>query len=470
LLAKNGGTINFNNPASITATGGAAINLENTAGTTGGVVGSGFTFLALSSVNSAGNGIRLNNLNGNLTVTGTTGISGATGASILITDTVTPPANDSILFNAVQVTNTVDPGDPTGTGSGRVYINGGTIVGSQDSIRLLASGDGVVNATAFTNRLDAPSNALNAIVQDAASSILLNASGNNSSTAGVPPGKFALDNSGRPQRTLFPRVHGARTSLPSQLRTLKMYKQLSPISKDKHARKKVKRIDSFDFASRFQLASIMAHEFTRAAAIYPIVFIKNKESNEPLPVVLMGLEENENLYVDAAGRWHASYIPAVIRRYPFALAATGQQDQFTVCIDEGSPLVTDEDGNALFDDKGEPTGVIENVKKYLGELQQMDTLTREFCRYILEQDLFTPLNMQVRQADTTRNIAGSMVINEQRLAQVSNEVFLEMRRRGYLPAIYAHLVSLGQVERLMMLKDERTTGIKGAAPKSLDTE
>lgn len=177
MLAKNGGTINFNNPASITATGGAAINLENTAGTTG--------------------------------------ISGVTEASILITDTVTPPANDSILFNAVQVTNTVDPGDPTGTGSGRVYINGGTIVGSQDSIRLLASGDRVVNATAFTNRLDAPSNALNAIVQDAASSILLNASGNNSSTAGVPPGKFALDNSGRPQRTLFPRVHGAPTSLPS---------------------------------------------------------------------------------------------------------------------------------------------------------------------------------------------------------------------------------------------------------------
>lgn len=243
-----------------------------------------------------------------------------------------------------------------------------------------------------------------------------------------------------------------------------MYQQLVPVSKDKHARKKVKRIDSFAFASRFQLASVMAHEFSRAAAIYPIVFVEDKEQGEYMPVVLMGIEEGENLYVDDSGRWHASYIPAVIRRYPFALAATGQANQFTVCIDEGSPLVTDADGNALFDDKGQPTEVVENAKKYLAELQQMDVLTRAFCRFVREHDLFTPLKMQVRQGAAVRNIAGSFVINEERLGKVSDEVFLEMRRRGYLPVVYSHIVSLGQIERLMMLKDERTTGVKGATP------
>jgi hypothetical protein len=286
MVAKNGGTVNFNSPASITANGGAAIDLENTAGTTGGVAGSGFTFLDLASANSTANGIRLNDLNSDLTVTGVTSISGAAGPSILITDTVLPPATDSILFNtvnitsrnnigvqvdgiygqvqfqslnidnangvagnAVQVTNTVNPADPTGTGSGRVYINGGTIAdarangievrnalvevnattisgystqgvyawagtgqtttvdvnnsvitsvvaGAQDSVRLLAFGGGVVNATVFTNTLDAPSNALNAIVQDAGSSILVNASGNISSTGGTPPGQFTLNNTG----------------------------------------------------------------------------------------------------------------------------------------------------------------------------------------------------------------------------------------------------------------------------------
>ena len=166
LVAKNGGTINFNSPATITANSGAAIDLENTAGTTGGVAGSGFTFLDLTSIDSVANGVRLNNLRSNLTVTGVTKISGAAGPSILITDTVPLPTivTDSILFNAVNitnrenigvrvdgifgqvqfvnlnidnannvagdavfVTNTTNLADPTGTGSGRVYIAGGTI-------------------------------------------------------------------------------------------------------------------------------------------------------------------------------------------------------------------------------------------------------------------------------------------------------------------------------------------------------
>ena len=287
LVAKNGGTINFNSPATITANGGAAIDLENTAGTTGGVAGSGFTFLDLTSIDSVANGVRLNNLNSNLTVTGVTNISGAAGPSILITDTVPLPTivTDSILFNAVNITNreniglrvdgifgqvqfanlnidnannvagdavfitnTTNPADPTGTGSGRVYIAGGTIsnangnaievqnalakitgttltgfigqgilasagagqittveVGNStitsaagiDGFRLQASGGGIVNGTIYSTVIDVPQNSLNAIVLDAGSAILLNASNNLGSAGGAPTaGTFVLNNSG----------------------------------------------------------------------------------------------------------------------------------------------------------------------------------------------------------------------------------------------------------------------------------
>ncbi len=169
LVTRNGGTVNFNSPASITAGQGAAIDLENTAGTTGGVAGSGFTFLDLTSTDSLTNGVRLNNLNSDLTVTGLTSISGADGPSLSITDTVSPPATDSISFqtvtitnrdnigmlvdgvygqvqigslnisdgagNAVTIANTTNSADPIGTDSGRVYINGGSITG--------ASGNGI---------------------------------------------------------------------------------------------------------------------------------------------------------------------------------------------------------------------------------------------------------------------------------------------------------------------------------------
>jgi hypothetical protein len=240
-----------------------------------------------------------------------------------------------------------------------------------------------------------------------------------------------------------------------------MFQQLVPVNKARHAGTKIKQIEGFGFAARFHIASVMVHEFARAAAIYPVVFLEDKAQDEFRPVALMGLQEGENLFVDAEGKWQASYVPAIIRRYPFALASTGQEGQFTVCIDEGSALVNDSEGVPLFKEDGEPSEAIENVKRYLGELQQMDQFTRAFCKYFAEHNLFTPLNMRVRQGQQQRNISGCYVVNEERLNNLSNERFLEMRERRYLPAVYAHLVSLAQIERLMNLQEERAGLQKG---------
>jgi hypothetical protein len=242
-----------------------------------------------------------------------------------------------------------------------------------------------------------------------------------------------------------------------------MYEQLVPVNKARHAGKKIKQVEGFGFASKFHIASIMAHEFARASAIYPVVFLEDKAKDEFRPVVLMGLEAGENLFVDQDNKWEASYVPAIIRRYPFALASTGEEGRFTVCIDEGSELVNDNDGVALFNDDGEPAESLENVKRYLGELQQMDVFTRAFCKFFSEHNLFTPLNMRVRQADQVKNINGCYVVNEERLNNLSNDLFIEMREKQYLPAVYAHLVSLAQIERLMMLKDGRVKALAQAA-------
>lgn len=212
----------------------------------------------------------------------------------------------------------------------------------------------------------------------------------------------------------------------------------------------------------------MAHEITRASSIYPIVFIET--AGDFRPVALLGLDVGENLFVDETGRWHASYVPAIIRRYPFGLAGSGREGEFTVCIDEGSPLINDAEGSALFDDDGKPTTVIDNVKRYLGELQRMDGITNEFCRFLKEHSMLMPLTMRVQRATEVKNIAGCHVISEANLNKASDDTFLELRRRQYLPAIYAHLVSLSQIERLLMLKDERSSGVRGASPRDIKDE
>ena len=242
-----------------------------------------------------------------------------------------------------------------------------------------------------------------------------------------------------------------------------MFKSLVPVNKARHEGKKIKQVQGFGFAADFHIASIMVHEFARAASLYPVVFLEDKEQDSFRPVVLMGMDAGENLFVGADGKWQASYVPAIIRRYPFALASAGEEGKFTVCIDEGSDLISDTEGLPLFNEQGEPAEALENVKRYLGELQQMDAFTNEFCKYMVAHNMLTPLNMRVQQADQVKNINGCYVINEERLNGLSVEGFTDLRDKRYLPAVYAHLLSLAQIERLMTLKEERQALLPKAA-------
>ena len=239
-----------------------------------------------------------------------------------------------------------------------------------------------------------------------------------------------------------------------------MFQQVVPVNKERHAGKKIKDITNFNFASKFHIAYLTMHEFARAASIFPIVFLEDKDKDEFRPVALMGLNAGDNLFVDAEGKWQASYVPAIIRRYPFALTPSGQDGQYVVCLDEASSLVSDTEGAALFDEKGEPTQVIENVKRYLAELQQMDALTHSFCKFLAANNMFTPLNMRVRDNDKVKNVSGCYVVNEERLNNLSDERFLEIKNKSYLAPLYAHLISLAHTERLVKLQDEKTAAAK----------
>ena len=229
-----------------------------------------------------------------------------------------------------------------------------------------------------------------------------------------------------------------------------MFEQVVPVNNVRHAGKKVRTSNDFRFASKFHVAYVTVHEFARAAAIYPLVFLEADDDFRP--VALMGLDAGENLFVDSEGQWSGSYIPAIIRRYPFALSKAAEADRYIVCVDEASDLLSDTEGAAMFDEQGNPTQVIENVKRYLGELQQMDTMTHEFSKFLVQNNLLTPLNMRVNAASQVRNITGCYVINEERLNNFTDAKFVEIRQKGYLPAIYAHLISLSQIERLASMK------------------
>ncbi len=232
-----------------------------------------------------------------------------------------------------------------------------------------------------------------------------------------------------------------------------MLEEVVPIQQERHGNKKIRPLEKFDFARDIHVASILINEFFRAAAVFPIVFIEDQEEDMFKPVALLGLEQNQNLFVDSEGNWKASYVPAVLQRYPFTLATTDEEDRYTVCVDENSELLNEQEGEPLFAENGEAGEVLERVKQNLSELQQMEDLTQQFCEKLKENNLFTQYNMRLREGEGVRDITGAYVINEDRLQNVSDDFFLELRKQNFLPAIYAHLVSLHQINTLVDMRE-----------------
>jgi hypothetical protein len=200
-----------------------------------------------------------------------------------------------------------------------------------------------------------------------------------------------------------------------------MFQKIVPITKEAHQSKKIKPIVSYAFAKDIHMVSVMMHEFTRVAPIYPIVFLEDQEADEFRPMALLGLEPKQNLFVNAEGVWEASYIPAIIRRYPFALARTDKEDQFTVCIDEDSEYVSDTDGQPMFLENDEISPVLEQAKQYLLSLQQMEMATKQFSRALKDKYMFTPLNMHIREENTVKNLTGAYAVYEERLNTLSEK-------------------------------------------------
>ena len=89
-------------------------------------------------------------------------------------------------------------------------------------------------------------------------------------------------------------------------------------------------------------------------ADYPIVFAGDEKS--VIPVILLGMRNDENAFVGPNGNWKSRYIPAFVRCYPFVLALSDDNEQYYLCIDETfAGFNQSDEGPALNGEDGTPT-------------------------------------------------------------------------------------------------------------------
>ena len=165
------------------------------------------------------------------------------------------------------------------------------------------------------------------------------------------------------------------------------------------------------------------------------------------PFVILGVKENDNLYVTSEGEWNAKYVPAFVRRYPFVFSATDGGDKFALCIDESwSGCNKEGRGQRLFDDQGERTPFLDQLLKFNEEYQRSAQRTALFCKKLQELELLDAKEARLTLTGGEEvKLTGFMVVNREKLNALSPETLTEIVKNGALELIYAHLLSMGNL-------------------------
>ncbi len=199
-------------------------------------------------------------------------------------------------------------------------------------------------------------------------------------------------------------------------------------------------------AQRF--AAVIPGEFTQMATVCPLFFSKDAETGAFYCGAMLGFDEGENLFLN--GEAYQGHRPLSLQRMPFFTAGPD------VAVDLEHPRVGAPDGAAVFDADGKPTAYLESVVGSLRQLTGGQQQSKAFIETLLKHDLIEAVDLDIAFDDGAHHhIQGLYTIARERLEALSDEVVVELFRRGYLLLIHAMMVSQKQIPALIERRNAR---------------
>ncbi len=206
-----------------------------------------------------------------------------------------------------------------------------------------------------------------------------------------------------------------------------------------------------EFCRSTNAVAISISEFNPAARDYPIVFATADAGKTYAPIVVLGLADKQNLFVDAAGTWDATaYLPAFVRRYPFCVSThhvkREQRTEKMVCV---ASARLDRQGVALFEATGEPTPQWQAMQHLLQEFENDLDATAQMCALLRDLDLYSPFTFQLMQGVAPGlKLQGMHRIDEKKFKALKPARHKALISAGLMGKIYAHIHSLENFARL----------------------
>ncbi len=229
---------------------------------------------------------------------------------------------------------------------------------------------------------------------------------------------------------------------------LLFYSDVVPLNRETHKNSKINvKPERYSAYRGANLVPALVDEFVAASAHLPLIFMPTAEA--PAPCFLLGLRNGVNACIGADGKWNGDYIPAYLRRHPFILGEMPGSEPL-VCVDKTH--ISEEEGEALFTGEGTETPVLIEMVRLTNDYFEASKRTEAFAKTLQSMGLLRSVNIDVKfEGGDTLGLHGILTIDEEKLAALSDEDFVKLRKEGYLPAIYGHMFSLANVERVRRL-------------------
>lgn len=225
------------------------------------------------------------------------------------------------------------------------------------------------------------------------------------------------------------------------------YNNVIPLNSKNHQALRVKAPTDFRFACKTQSVTIGTGEFFECAIEYPIVFVSTAQGH--VPVALLGLRPEENLFIDENGKWDAGYLPAFVRRYPFVMMAESEQ-RFAIGFDADYEGMQEKEGERLLNDEGQPSEYLQTVLKSFEhghtEFQRGALLGKSLSEKGLLQTMSAQMSFN---GNEKIELGGFQVVDAAKVEALSEEDQGKMAKTGELALIYSHLVSIRNFRKLL---------------------
>jgi len=229
-----------------------------------------------------------------------------------------------------------------------------------------------------------------------------------------------------------------------------MFKKPNVLSKSNPI--KISPLNNYNHAKNFGFVVLTRDEVAMACKSYPVFFAK--DGKDILPIAILGLNKEDNLFIDNNGQWeHRAYVPSVIRCYPFGVANVNaggddKKSSLSIAYDEAFEGLNKKDGKDIFEKDGKLSKFGEETKKFIEDTYVAIEQTKQGLSLLEDLSLLKSIDVNINKGKEEYKLKGMLQIDSERMNKLKDNELLALLKSGAFNVIDAHSISMTNISLL----------------------